>query len=113
MKVTVYLLPPLQRTKGAWLMSILVVSENGVYPLPFSEISAAMQSSSMRVSVVSNTASAICEFGELDSDGDFFAFQNGVITTDNTVSPGKGTRLAVSVTGILSGSVTIRYFPID
>jgi hypothetical protein len=94
-------------------MSELTFSANGEYLLPYNSEIEAMRTSSVRVSVVSNTASAVVEFGEFDDTDTFIAFLNGIISTDNTITPGKGTRLAASITGILSGSVTIRYFPID
>lgn len=94
-------------------MSELTFSANGEYLLPYNSEIEEMRTSSVRVSIVSNTASAIVEFGELDDSDTFLPFPNGIISTGNTLNPGIRTRLAVSITGITSGSVAVRYFPIE
>jgi len=94
-------------------MSELTFSADGDYLLPYNSEIESMRTSSVRVSVVENTATAVAEFGEFDTTDTFHAFLNGIISTDNIITPGKNTRLAVRISGITSGSVTIRYFPID
>ena len=91
-------------------MSEIVITANGEYPLPESDSHNAILPDQTSVQILENSASAVVEFGRFDENGTFAAFNNGIISTDEVLFHGRGCLLAISVTGISGGSVTVGWY---
>lgn len=91
-------------------MSEIVITVNGEYPLPENDTHNAILPDKTSVQILENSASATVTFGRFDQDGDFVAFDNGIIATDDVLYHGRGCLLAISVTGISGGTVTVGWY---
>jgi len=91
-------------------MSEIVITVNGEYPLPENDSHNAIVPDQTSVQILENSATATVTFGRFDESGTFKAFDNGVISTDEILYHGRGCLLAISVTGIAGGSVTVGWY---
>ena len=87
---------------------IKVIESDGEYILEQLNSNAVNKLSSSVV-IESNDDNAVCTFGLKDSDGNFKAYANGVIDDDNIIWHNTGVVLMVSVSGIITNPVKIRY----
>ncbi len=92
-------------------MSELIITANGEYVLP-DGTKQIRTTATTSVMIKSNTATAVCEFGYGDESDTFKAFTNGIVSTDQLISHGRGCKLMVKASGISSGEVTIFHFPV-
>lgn len=88
-------------------MNPLVINDNGDYVLTDNDGTKIRSTSSTVLYVDSNTENAIIEVGYGDNNDVFSAIANGFISNQNIVNHGRGTKLMVRVSGIISGTVTI------
>lgn len=91
-------------------MSEIVITVNGEYALPENDSHNAIVPDKTSVQIIENSASATVEFGRFDENGTFVAFNNGIIATDEVLYHGRGCLLAINVTGIAGGSVTVGWY---
>lgn len=89
-------------------MSLRVIDADGDYFLDTAQNPQVRQSEATTVMILENSASATLVFGLADEDDDFVAFPNGEIENGNVIHHGKGARLMVRVSGINTGTATIR-----
>ncbi len=91
-------------------MSEIVITANGEYALPESDTRNAILPDHTSVQILENSASAVVEFGRFDENGTFAGFNNGIIAEDEIIYHGRGCLLAISVTDISGGSVTVGWY---
>lgn len=88
----------------------IVITANGEYLLPENNNNNAIVPDKTSVQILENSAGATLEFGRFDENGTFAGFDNGIIATDEVLYHGRACLLAVKVTGIAGGSVTVGWY---